>query len=427
LAGSKLGSKIMLSLPIYLRGNTYYLHTRIAGKQFKRSLDTNNKNVAIILASKILESVHLDKIKKFEVDLSRGILKADGPEDHKMMMEALAMYAKAKARINGPESTTTAPEVATPTPTGLKVLEVLEKFFLLKTHLKEATVLSYKGTIEEFSTFLKKPYINAVQVSDITRYQEFLAKKKNTSRTIDSKISTVKTIFNFAIAQGYYFQKNPAENRKLQSKRERLKGGYAIFKEDEIKQMFTADFLQKAKEDDPDYYWALVLGLVTGARISEITGLQAHQFKFTAHGNFYIDVEDAKSLAGIREIPVHNTVLDLGLSKFLEGKTGQVFKYKLRLGKGSGNAVGKKFKRHLEEVKITRDKLVFHSLRKFANDYFLKNNIEIEPRCQYFGHEIDNVNIQTYSRKFTADELYERTKAVQMKILMLAEILKTKF
>lgn len=427
MAGSKLGSKIMLSLPIYLRGNTYYLHTRIAGKQFKRSLDTNNKNVAIILASKILESVHLDKIKKFEVDLSRGILKADGPEDHKMMMEALAMYAKAKARINGPESTTTAPEVATPTPTGLKVLEVLEKFFLLKTHLKEATVLSYKGTIEEFSTFLKKPYINAVQVSDITRYQEFLAKKKNTSRTIDSKISTVKTIFNFAIAQGYYFQKNPAENRKLQSKRERLKGGYAIFKEDEIKQMFTADFLQKAKEDDPDYYWALVLGLVTGARISEITGLQAHQFKFTAHGNFYIDVEDAKSLAGIREIPVHNTVLDLGLSKFLEGKTGQVFKYKLRLGKGSGNAVGKKFKRHLEEVKITRDKLVFHSLRKFANDYFLKNNIEIEPRCQYFGHEIDNVNIQTYSRKFTADELYERTKAVQMKILMLAEILKTKF
>jgi len=369
----------------------------------------------------------LDKIRKFEVDLSRGILKADGPEDHKMMMEALEMYAKAKARLNSPESTTTASEVATPTPTGLKVLEVLEKFFLLKSHLKEATVLSYKGTIEEFSTFLKKPYINAVLVSDITRYQEFLAKKKNTSRTIDSKISTVKTIFNFAIAQGYYFQKNPAENRKLQSKRDRLKGGYAIFKEDEIKQVFTADFLKKAKEDDPDYYWVLVLGLVTGARISEITGLQIHQFKFSGYGNLYIDVEDSKSYAGIREIPVHNILLDLGLSKFLEDKQGQVFKYTMRLGKGSGNAVGKKFKRHLEEVKITRDKLVFHSLRKFANDYFLKNNIEIEPRCQYFGHEIENVNIQTYSRKFTVDELYERTKSVQMKILMLAEIMKTKF
>lgn len=137
----------MLSLPIYLRGSTYYLHTRIAGKQFKKSLDTNNKNLAIILASKILESVHLDKIKKFEVDLSRGVLKADGPE-----------------------STITAPEVATPTPTGLKVLEVQEKLFLLKSHLKEATALSYKGTMEEFSTFLKKPYISAVMVSDISRY-----------------------------------------------------------------------------------------------------------------------------------------------------------------------------------------------------------------------------------------------------------------
>lgn len=427
MGGSKLGSKNMLSLPIYLRGSTYYLHTRIAGKQFKRSLDTNNKNVAIILASKILESVHLDKIKKFEVDLSRGILKADGPEDHKMMMEALDMYAKAKARLNSPESTIAGLEVATSTPTSLKVLEVLEKFFLLKSHLKEATVLSYKGTMEEFSTFLKKPYISAVMVSDISRYQEFLAKKKNSSRTIDSKISTVKTIFNFAIAQGYYFQKNPAENRKLQSKRDRLKGGYAIFKEDEIKQVFTADFMKKAQENDPDYYWALVLGLVTGARISEITGLQAHQFKTNVNGTLYIDVEDSKSFAGIREIPVHSMLLKLGLAEFLEGKKEQIFKYTMRLGKGSGNAVGKKFKRHLEEVKITREKLVFHSLRKFANDFFMKNNIEIEPRCQYFGHEIENVNVQVYSRKFTVDELYERVKAVQMKILMLAGILKTNF
>ena len=28
----------MLALPIYFRGQTYYLHTRVAGRQFKRSL-----------------------------------------------------------------------------------------------------------------------------------------------------------------------------------------------------------------------------------------------------------------------------------------------------------------------------------------------------------------------------------------------------
>ncbi len=33
----------MLNLPIYLLGSSYYLHTRIAGRQVKRSLRTSYK------------------------------------------------------------------------------------------------------------------------------------------------------------------------------------------------------------------------------------------------------------------------------------------------------------------------------------------------------------------------------------------------
>ena len=33
----------MLNLPVYLRGSTYYLHTRVYGKQAKRSLGTSDK------------------------------------------------------------------------------------------------------------------------------------------------------------------------------------------------------------------------------------------------------------------------------------------------------------------------------------------------------------------------------------------------
>ena len=36
----------MLNLPIYLLGSSYYLHTRIAGKQFNRSLRTSYKREA---------------------------------------------------------------------------------------------------------------------------------------------------------------------------------------------------------------------------------------------------------------------------------------------------------------------------------------------------------------------------------------------
>jgi len=421
----------MLSLPIYLRGSTYYLHTRVNGKQFKKSLGTSDKSLAIILASKILESFSMDKIGKFEIDFERGLLKADGPEDHRMMMEALEMYAKAKARLNTPRNAPESSNDETAMPitsrTGLRALEVLEKFFLLKSHLKEATVLSYKNTLTEFSKFLKNPYINDVNVSDISRFQEFLAKKKNSTRTIDNKISILRTVFNFGISQGYFFKNNPAVNRNLQSKREKLKSGWAIFKEDEIKKLYTSEFFTASKEKDPDYYWTLVLGLATGARISEITGLTKNQFKTSSQGTHYIDIVDSKSQAGIREVPIPSHLISSGLGNFLEGKEGKVFKYNLRLGKGSGNAVGKKFKRNLDEIKIHRDKLVFHSLRKFTNDYFMKSDIGIESRCQFFGHEVENINVQVYTRKLTVDELHAKIKAVQFKVLMLSGILKTEF
>ena len=84
-----------LPLPIYLLGSGYYLHTRIGGKQIKRSLRTSYRRVAIIRAITLLDSLmRKDLPQKYELDLSRGILKADGDEDHARLMQALqAMQA----------------------------------------------------------------------------------------------------------------------------------------------------------------------------------------------------------------------------------------------------------------------------------------------------------------------------------------------
>jgi hypothetical protein len=43
-----------LSLPIYFLGRTYVLHTRIHGRQFKRSLETADPRVAKIRAKELL-------------------------------------------------------------------------------------------------------------------------------------------------------------------------------------------------------------------------------------------------------------------------------------------------------------------------------------------------------------------------------------
>ena len=42
----------------------------------------------------------------------------------------------------------------------------------------------------------------------------------------------------------------------------------------------------------------------------------------------------------------------------------------------------------------------------------MKNEVSLEARCQFIGHEIENVNVVIYSNKFNVDELAEKTAGV---------------
>lgn len=299
---------------------------------------------------------------------------------------------------------------------GLKLIDLVDKFFLLKSQLKPATVQAYKNVAIEFQAFLKNPNITSILISDVTRFQEYLAENKNSTRTIDNKIAVLRALFNFAIKQGYYFEKNPAENRSLLTKKQRLASGYDKFTLEEIEQVFKSEDFTKEKKRDPDFYYLCALALVTGCRVGELASLAKNDFKQTPIGTYYIKIKDAKTLAGVRSVPFPQDQIT-GLNEFLNGKTENVFKYVAREGKGAGNAVGKKFTRLLETLKLKREKLVFHSLRKFLNDYLLKNNVPYEPRCQFIGHDIDDTNVAIYSKEYTEDELSQYVNEHQINLI----------
>jgi len=135
-------------------------------------------------------------------------------------------------------------------------------------------------------------------------------------------MAVLRTLFSFAKTQGYFFAENPAKDRKILSQKDKDKAGYAIFEKSEIKQLFHSDFMKKAKEDDKDYYWSLVLGLYSGARIGEITGLTRKQFKKTEEGINYITINDSKTKAGIRKIPLSQKFLIVAYKSSLRVKIG---------------------------------------------------------------------------------------------------------
>ncbi len=373
-------------------------------------------------------AIDLSKVRKYEIDLEKGILKADGAEDHQRMLEALKiLQSSPKPPSLGAslESVPTASATQTNADKGLKLRDIVDKFFQLKKQLKPSTALAYKNVASEAATFLRNPIISKIGISDITRYQEHIA-KTNSPRTIDNKIATLRTLFYFAIKQGYYFGDNPAVGRMILSKTDKAKSGYSIFENKEISAIFQSEIFQNEKLDDPDFYWTLMLGIFTGCRIGEITSLKSDQFYVSDEGINFIRIRESKTLAGVRDIPISKKLFDLGLADFIKNKD-QIFKYQTRLGKGSGNAVGKKFKRMLDELKITRPKLVFHSLRKFSNDLFMKEGVPFEPRCQFFGHEIENVNVATYSNKFSIEQIAKIIEPAVQKLMVLTGIYRNKF
>lgn len=417
----------MLNLPVYLRGSTYYLHCRVHGRQFKRSLNTADKTVAIMRAARLLEAIlvmdDIKRAKKYEIDLGRGIFKADGPEDHAMLLEAIGRlpdYMLQRQVASQPVAIPAPPPPASHVHS-LTLVEVLDKFLLLKK-VKPATATAYKNTVKEFVTFHQsRCAVLEILPSDFVRYQEHLAVKGNTSRTIDNKITNLKSVLNFAADQGY-ISKNPIQVKNLQSKKQKMTEGYLIFEPDEVNKIFTCDYFKAQKRSDPDYYYCLLLEIFSGCRIAELTSLTKGQIKQSAEGTWFIQIRDSKTVAGRREIPLPEILFtDLGFSDFIKHitSTDTVFRYVDRTGKGSGNAVGKKFARHLQEEGIDRGKLVFHSLRKFVNDFFMKNGVDFEPRCQFMGHEIDSVNVATYAKKFNVDELYRLTENARAKVLAL--------
>ena len=399
----------MLGLPIYLVGSTYYLHTRIEGRQVKRSLRTSYRRVAIIRAITLLESLMRKELPpKYELDASRGIFKADGPEDHARLMQAVEAMKTLHAIQPAPTASApvAVPAQSTDDPTALSLDELLEKYFLLNK-VTQSTVISYRNTVKELSAFLRKPRITRISTSDITRYQEHIAQKGNKPRTVGNKIGTISALFNFAKRQGYTREDNPAAGRSVVSNKQKLKDGWAIFETDEIVALLRSEFFRERLEKDADYTTAVLMALFTGCRVGEITVLKKDNFKRSRKGIPFITIRDSKTAAGIREVPLHPYIFAHIAPKLdaLKKPTDKLFKYKERDGKGSGNAAGKMFAHNLEGARIERPKLVFHSLRKYVNNELMQNGVPLEPRCQFAGHEIDNVNVAIYTRALSVDDL----------------------
>lgn len=425
--GSSFGSKFMLKLPVYLRKNTFYFHCRIDGRQLKRSLRTSDPLLAKLRALQILRVIEMSKPKigdfnfgslalsKYEIDLARGIAKASDEEDHKRLMQALKGMAKAS---QSPQPAAAVEPLATPPASaGTTLVELCATFFQLKSNLSNATLTDYSATSKEFSQFLKHPPFGEISSDDITSYMKWLSEKGNSARTIDKKVGVVRALFNFAKKQKLFKSENPAADRNLLTKKQKKAAGSKAFDLADVKTLFDNDCFKGLRETNPSFYWIMVIGLITGVRVTALAAIKNSALKVTPEGVHYIYIEDDKTPAGQRPVPVPQSVFT-PLSGFLSQASGFGFDSR-KDGKGASDPVRKLLEGHKKAINYSGKKQTFHSFRKTLNTFFMHKKVPIEVRCQFLGHEIDHVNVDVYGEKYSIEEINGYVLPLQNQLLEL--------
>lgn len=381
---------------------------------------------------------YLKGLKGFEIEQGpephQFKMRTNGtPEDNQAAKEALAQLREL-VTLRRSSTWDTLPPAAAPAPVAGPVvpnrpraiglvadawLKSIEADTLRKTMtIKTAAVMSFARHVG------MKKMLHEVQREDVHAWVEALRASGLQTPTLVNKTSYLRGFFTWAVQAGHYpkFPKdeNPAMGHVIFRAREKIKRkamGFKAFTADQVRTLYAPAALDKLSEGAR---WGAVIGLYTGARVSEVGQLALDNFT-DVDGVPCLTITDEgegqslKNGASRRTIPIHPDLLALGLMERVErlrqaGETRLFPKVKIGAVNGAGNWLSKAFTRHIAAVGIeqpAKGKFGFHSLRKTAIQTMKDGRVPLEWRCAYVGHELDEEHVETYSGDYSPGTMLE--------------------
>jgi len=390
----------------------------------------------------------LDYVCRINADGSASI-EANGPEDHALAMEAwtemaedVPAFLRQEVSKSEPEDSSlrsamealgasltqsfavqkAAPAPSRPRPIGAAIdrwLKSIEADTLKKTLIiKTAAVMGFARHVG------MKKMLHEVRHEDVHAWVEALRASGLQTPTLVNKCSYLRGFFTWAVQAGAYpkFPKdeNPAMGHvvfRKQEKKKRKAFGFKAFTLEQIQALYSRGALAKLSEGAR---WGAVIGLYTGARVSEVGQLALVDFT-TVDGVPCMTITDegegqsVKNEPSLRTIPIHPDLLTLGLMERVEtlrkqGEKRLFPRVKIGSVNGQGDWLSKAYGRHIEAVGIpkpAKGKYGFHSLRKTAIQTMKAAKVPLEWRCAYVGHDLDEEHVETYSGEYGPREMRE--------------------
>jgi integrase len=285
----------------------------------------------------------------------------------------------------------------------------IQEYFGASTDLNTITPLDVDGF---FKLIERQPKLHAkrypgLNLEEAAQQAEKDGAKLLAYRTRDGYRRELKRFFEWSRLQGLM------NNDPLSIvKRGRRKPGDETHREPfdtaELKQMFQAPIYTGCQSEEygsnkpgtekprRGRFWLPLLGLFTGARVGELAQLRVEDFKQTEAGTHYFAIRkahdwmSAKTPNAIRDVPVHEELIRLGLLDFVDEqrKKGeeQLFPEMLNIGDRTSKRFSALFSRFLIANDLKREGLTFHSFRHTARQSLRRADLFREA-----GHKADEL------------------------------------
>ncbi|CAG2140339.1 Tyrosine recombinase XerC [Cupriavidus yeoncheonensis] len=230
-----------------------------------------------------------------------------------------------------------------------------------------------------------------------------LEHKPSAPATINRVIERVSTLFKWCIPQEKYgITRNPAEALTIKDEQTIQRRPHTT---QELVALFSSREFQRKRFKHSYTYWLMPMALLTGARLNELCQLSLNDIA-NIDGVQCISVLDeeegqrTKNANARRVVPVHSTLIELGLLRHVErlrsAGESRLFP-ELKPGRdGFGTAASKWFGRYSDRCGVTNPETVFHSFRHWFITAMMNAGVSETVTGEIVGHETGRITSKVY-------------------------------
>lgn len=381
-----------------------HLHAQLGRTKFLQSLHTADKRRATHLAVPLIalwkatirqadgepEAVEVEALRWRQV-----LAEAGQKDDDGYSLDALSsvMTDKAEAieQARGEEAAVRFADIASgrKTPSGLHLEEWKASLANLAPKTQDQSVKDVQKLLARFAT------LEEMTSTALRRYGAELTKAGQSPASIRRQVSFWRSYWkHLKAAEVVPADSDPFKSITLPSEGRKgaRKSGWVPFKPEDVPTLWTA----AEALDDAQLADLIRLGAYTGARIEELCALKVQDVHL-AGALPCLRIVDAKTDAGVREVPVHPAILPLLKRLAKESDDGYLMTAQptTKYGERSG-AIGKRFGRLKRRLTYT-DQHVFHSLRKTVVTMLEDAGVSENLAADIVGHEKPRITYGLYS------------------------------